>query len=410
MATIRPFRAVRPTKEKANLVASRSYLSYSNETLKEKLDNNPFTFLHIINPDYNDKTKKYGTEKFNLVKQKFTDFNSEGTLFQDEKQSIYIYSQKKKKKTFTGIITAASVDDYLNGNIKVHEQTITKREKIFKDYLQITGFNADPVLLSYSDNKNINSIVSNKMLERSEYEFTTTNKVSHKLWKIDDEQIINKIVSEFKNIEDIYIADGHHRSASSSLLCENLRKENPNYNPEDNFNFFMSFLIPESQLNIINFNRLIKHTNGFTELELISEIEKSYSIKNKEENIYSPILKDEIAMYLGGKWYSLIAHSKKYNSTFESLDPSILSENILSPILGITDEKIDKNITFLDGTIPLADLKTQVDSGEYKVAFILKPIDINSLKKVADNNEIMPPKSTYVEPKLRSGLTIYKLY
>ena len=410
MATIRPFRAVRPTRNKVNLVASRSYLSYSDETLKEKLDNNPFTFLHIINPDYNDKTKKYGTEKFNLVKQKFTDFNSEGTLFQDEKKSVYIYSQKNKNKTFTGIITAASVDDYLNGNIKVHEQTITKRQKIFKDYLQITGFNADPVLLSYSDNKNINSIVSNKMLERSEYEFTTTNKVSHKLWKIDDKQIINKIISEFKNIEDIYIADGHHRSASSSLLCENLRKENPNYNPKDNFNFFMSFLIPESQLNIINFNRLIKHTNGFTELELISEIEKSYSIKNKGGNIYSPILKDEIAMYLGGKWYSLIAHSKKYNSTFESLDPSILSENILSPILGITDEKTDKNITFLDGTIPLSDLKTQVDSGEYKVAFILKPIDINSLKKVADNNEIMPPKSTYVEPKLRSGLTIYKLY
>ena len=410
MATIRPFRAVRPTRDKVNLVASRSYLSYSDETLKEKLDNNPFTFLHIINPDYKHKTKKNGTEKFNLVKQKFTDFNSEGTLLQDEKKSIYVYSQKKKNKTFTGIIAAASVDDYLNGNIKVHEKTITKREKIFKDYLQITGFNADPVLLSYSDNKHINSIVSDKMSERSEYEFTTTNKVCHKLWKIYDEKIINKIVSEFKNIKDIYIADGHHRSASSSLLCENLRKENPNYNPEDNFNFFMSFLIPESQLNIINFNRLVKHTNGFTEQEIISKIEKSYSVKNKGENIYSPILKDEISMYLEGKWYSLIAYSKKYNSTFQSLDPSILSENILSPILGITDEKTDKNITFLDGTIPLLEIKSKVDSGEYKVAFILKPIDIDSLKKVADNNEIMPPKSTYVEPKLRSGLTIYKLY
>ena len=410
MATIRPFRAVRPTRDKVNLVASRSYLSYSDETLKEKLDNNPFTFLHIINPDYKHKTKKNGTEKFNLVKQKFTDFNSEGTLLQDEKKSIYVYSQKKKNKTFTGIIAAASVDDYLNGNIKVHEQTITKREKIFKDYLQITGFNADPVMLTYSDNKNINSIVSDKMSERSEYEFTTTNKVCHRLWKIDDEKIINKIVSEFKNIKDIYIADGHHRSASSSLLCKNLRKENPNYNPEDNFNFFMSFLIPESQLNIINFNRLVKHTNGFTEQDLISKIEKSYSVKNKGENIYSPILKDEISMYLEGKWYSLIAYSKKYNSTFQSLDPSILSENILSPILGITDEKTDKNITFLDGTIPLSEIKSKVDSGEYKVAFILKPIDIDSLKKVANNNEIMPPKSTYVEPKLRSGLTIYKLY
>jgi len=410
MAIIRPFNAIRPTRDKASLVASRSYLSYSDRTLQEKLDNNPFTFLHIINPNYTDKIKKHGIEKFKLIKQKFTDFNSKGTLLKDKKKSLYLYSQKKNQKIFTGIIAAISINDYLNKNIKIHEKTIKKRENLFKDYLRVTGFNADPVMLTYADNENIDFIISNKMQERSEYEFTTTNKVCHQLWKIDDKKIIDKIVSEFKKINNIYIADGHHRSSSSSLLCKNLRKENPHYNPKDNFNFFMSFLIPESQLNIINFNRLVKHTNGLSVKELIAKIEKSYYIENKGSNIYSPILKNEISMYLKGKWYSLIAHSKKYNSVSESLDPSTLSKNILSPILGITDETTNDSITFFDGTIPLSDIKTKIDNEEYKLAFILKPIDINALKEVANNNETMPPKSTYIEPKLRSGLTIYELY
>jgi len=409
MAIVRPFKAIRPKRDKVNLVASRSYLTYSDDTLQEKLDNNPYTFLHIINPDYNKKDKKSGKEKFNLVKEKFSKFINENVLFQEEENCFYIYQQKNENNIFTGIIAATSVDDYLNGNIKIHEQTITKREEMFKDYLQTTGFNAEPVLLTYKDNQNINSIIQKKTKERSEYEFTTTNKVLHKLWKIENKEDIENIISEFKKTKNIYIADGHHRSASSSLLCQNIRKENQDYNPEDNFNFFMSYLIPESELNIINFNRLIKHTNGLTANELIYKIENNYTVLEKGKNIYYPTFKDEISMYLGGNWYSLIAHFKKYNSTSESLDPSILSANILSPILGITDEKTDENISFYDGTIPLVELKEKVDNQEYSIAFILKPIDIESLKKVADNNEIMPPKSTYIEPKLRSGVTIYKL-
>ena len=280
---------------------------------------------------------------------------------------------------------------------------------MFKNYLQTTGFNAEPVLLTYSDNSVISGLISEKIKNRAEYEFTTTNKVCHKLWVVNNSDEIKVMVSEFSKINKIYIADGHHRSASSALLCQNIRKENTEFNPEDNFNFFMSYFIEESQLRIINFNRLIKHTNGQTANELIYKIEESYSVKKIENRIYSPTLKNEISMYFGGNWYSLIAHSKKYNSTSESLDPSILSESILSPILGITDEKTDSNISFYDGTIPLDELRKKVDNQEYSIAFILKPIDIKSLKKVADNNEIMPPKSTYIEPKLRSGLTIYKL-
>ncbi|MBT5858443.1 MAG: DUF1015 domain-containing protein [Flavobacteriales bacterium] len=409
MAKIKPFKAIRPTRDKANLVASRSYLSYSDESLKEKLDNNPFTFLHIINPDYNQKKKNNGIDKFDLVKGKFNTFVSDKTLFEEEKESIYIYQQIKEDVTFTGFIAATSVDDYLDGKIKIHEQTLTKREKMFKNYLQTTGFNAEPVLLTYSDNSVISGLISEKIKNRAEYEFTTTNKVCHKLWVVNNSDEIKVMVSEFSKINKIYIADGHHRSASSALLCQNIRKENTEFNPEDNFNFFMSYFIEESQLRIINFNRLIKHTNGQTANELIYKIEGSYSVKKMGKEIYSPTLKNEISMYFGGNWYSLIAHSKKYNSTSESLDPFILSESILSPILGIADEKTDSNISFYDGTIPLDELRKKVDNQEYSIAFILKPIDIESLKKVADNNEIMPPKSTYIEPKLRSGLTIYKL-
>ncbi|MAO71246.1 MAG: hypothetical protein CMD02_01900 [Flavobacteriales bacterium] len=409
MAIIRSFKAVRPTRDKANLVASRSYLSYSDETLKEKLDNNPFTFLHIINPDYKNLVKSTGVEKFKLVKKKFQKFINEGIFFQDKSDSLYIYQQTKENRIYTGIIAATSIDDYKNGNIKIHEQTLTKRKEMFKDYLQTTAFNAEPVLLTYQDNTNINSIIQEKIEERAEYEFTTTNKVLHKFWNITDKESINTITKEFEKIKNIYIADGHHRSASSSLLCKNIREENPNYNPEDNFNFFMSYLIAESNLNILNYNRLVRKTNSISNKELIDKIKENYNISEKNENFYSPIVKYEISMYLSGKWYSLVAKKRNYQSTAESLDPSILSKYILAPILGIKDEKTDKNISFYDGTIPLSVMKKKVDSGEYDIAFILKPIDIESLKKVSDNNEIMPPKSTYIEPKLRSGLTIYKL-
>ena len=409
MATIRSFKAIRPTRDKAHLVASRSYLSYSDETLKEKLDNNPYTFLHIINPDYKKRVKNSGTEKYKLVQNKFQEFVNDGILFKEKKESLYIYQQIKENRIYTGLIAATSVDDYINGNIKIHEHTLTKREEMFKDYLQTTGFNAEPVLLTYKDNEIINSIVQQKIQERAEYEFTTTNKALHKFWNINDINIIKKITEEFKNIKDIYIADGHHRSASSVLLCKNLREKYPDYDSDDNFNFFMSCLIPENELNIINFNRLVKHTNGLSSNELIHLIKKNYTVSEKGKELYSPTGEDEISMYFSGKWFSLIAKSKNYKSTSASLDPSILSANILSPILGITDEKTDKNISFYDGTIPLSVLKNKVDSGEYSIAFILKPIDIESLKKVSDNKEIMPPKSTYIEPKLRSGLTIYTL-
>jgi len=402
MAIVRSFKAIRPTRDKANLVASRSYLSYSDETLKEKLEHNPFTFLHIINPDYKDEIKLKGVEKFKAVKEKFNKFQESGFLITEPSESFYVYQQTHEKHTFEGIIGATAVADYLTGNIKKHEHTLTAREEMFKSYLDTTGFNAEPVLLCHKENTTITAIIQQYKGTRAEYEFTTTNKVVHKLWLVNNTDDINTITNAFSTIDNLYIADGHHRSASSALLAQNSNKSNSQY--------FMSFLIDENQLNIINFNRLVKHTNGLTSYELITEIEKSFTILKKGSSPYSPTLTDEISMYLRGAWHSLIALPTSIKQDCVSkLDPAILSDNILAPILGITDEKTDKNIVFEAGTILLTEIAEKVDADDFEVAFILKPIPINALKEVADNNLSMPPKSTYIEPKLRSGLIIYPL-
>jgi len=402
MAIVKPFKAIRPTRDKASLVATRSYLSYSDETLKEKLEHNPFTFLHIINPYYKDEIKRKGIKKFKAVKSKFNDFKEAGYLITEPAESFYIYQQKNENNTFEGIIGATAVSDYLKGNIKKHEHTITEREEMFKSYLNTTGFNAEPVLLSHQKNTDITNLIQKHKSTRAEYEFATTNKAVHRLWLVNNTDDINTITKSFATIDNLYIADGHHRIASSALLAQNSPKKSSQY--------FMSFLIDENQLNILNFNRLIKNTNGLTSHEFITEIEKSFTVVNKGSMPYSPSLKDEICMYIRGDWFSLVVlQSHVTHDCVNKLDPVILSNNILAPILNITDEKTDKNISFESGTTPLSIIKNKIDSGEYAVAFILKPIPILSLKEVADNNLSMPPKSTYIKPKLRSGLTIYSL-
>ena len=400
MVKVRPFKAIRPTRDKAHLFATRSYLTYSKETLKEKLEHNPYTFLHIINPEYKKKDRKKGFEKFKLVKQKFEEFEKSGILKKEEKKIFYLYRQRSRSYVFEGIIAACSVDDYINGIIKGHEHTITKREQMFTNYLNTTCFNADPVLLSYKGENRINDVIKSVSRTRAEYNFTTTNKVQHQLWLIDTQEDINLICKSFKNIEKIYIADGHHRTASSALLAKKR-----NAKKDANSNYFMSFLIAENQLNIINFNRLLKNINNLSVTEFIEQIKNTYTVV--ESSFTEGKEKDEIGMYLDGKYYLLKAKKGSYrNDCVNRLDPAILFNNILSPILGIKDEKTDKNISFVAGNTPMEKIKESVDSGKFAVAFILKPIPIKALKEVADKGKIMPPKSTYIEPKLRSGLTI----
>ena len=410
MIKINPFQAIRPTRDKAYLVASRSYLSYSETTLREKLLNNPYTFLQVINPEYSlDSPILHGIEKYKLVRQKYLNFRSDGTLVKDEKPCFYIYQQVTQENIYTGIIVAASIDDYLNGIIKLHEHTISKREVMFSDYLEHTGFNAEPVLLTYPKIPRVNEIMNVYMQERPEYEFTSTNKVLHNLWLIDKDIDIKEIQSLFMKVDSVYIADGHHRSASSALYCNRKREQLTNIKGSEPFNYFMSFMIDDEQMRIYDFNRLVKDLNGWSINEYLLKVGEVYNI---EKNVnHKPTQKDEIYMYLDGNWFSLIAKANTYDASHcvDHLDPAILSKNILDPILGIKDIRNDQRIDFMDGKQGLTSLKNAVDSGDYRVAFALKPITIEQLKHVSDQNEVMPPKSTYIEPKLRSGLTIYSL-
>ena len=402
MAKVQPFRAIRPTRDKVHLFATRSFLTYSKATIKDKLKNNPYTFLHIINPDSKKKIKQ-GVEKYKLVKKKFDDFQKSGFLIKDKDESFYIYKQEHESRKFEGIIAACSIDDYRKGVIKAHEKTIEKRKNIFTEFLENTCFNADPVLLCYKKQDKINKIISKVKKYQAEYDFTTTNKVRHQLWKIDNSVDIDLICKSFSKINNIYIADGHHRIASSENLATNkIDSKSPN------LNFFMSLLITDNQLNIISFNRLIKNINDLESKEFIKRIKKTY-IVNKCSSI---IPKDEsqIRMYINKTLYNLKPKNGSYKEDcVNSLETSILSNNILSPILGIKDERTDTNISFVSGKISIKEIKEQVDNGNYKVAFILNPITIEAIKQVADKGKIMPPKSTYIEPKLRSGIVIYPL-
>ncbi|MBE50132.1 MAG: hypothetical protein CMP51_00300 [Flavobacteriales bacterium] len=408
MVKIKPFRAIRPKRDKVGLVASRSYLTYTKSNLKEKLENNPYTFLHIINPDYNSKKKITYKEKLKKVKNKYLKFIKKNILIQDNNENLYIYQQETLDQKYIGIIACVSAEDYIKKNIKVHEETITNREEKFKEYLNEVGYNAEPVLLTYNDNEIINNLILKHIKNRAEYEFTTTNKVTHKMWIISDSRLIMKITSCFEKTHNIYIADGHHRIASSSLLHSEKSISNKYY--LKNSDYFMCYLLPFTQLKIINFNRLIKIKNHIDKSKIIEEIKKFFTVKKINSPEYSPKFENEISMYFEGNWFSLLYNKIESNMKIsKQIITSILSDKILTPILGIIDEKTDEDIKFVEGNICISKIKREIDKLNYDIAFILKPISIKQLKKVADNDEIMPPKSTYILPKLRSGLTIYNL-
>ncbi|MFT5970491.1 MAG: hypothetical protein ACI8ZO_001003 [Flavobacteriales bacterium] len=416
MTKIRPFKAVRPTRDKVHLVASRSYVSYSPESLNDKLSENPYTFIHVINPEFGKQgPKKEGKARFYMVKSRFDEFVDEGVYVQDEIPQFYIYRQTKQgvnpNVSYTGIIAGASIDDYMEGHIKVHEQTLTKRENMFKDYLDVCDFNAEPVLLTYPPQDAIEEIVKKYTSQRAEYDFTSTNKDRHTVWLIDKDEDIKGIMESFENVSDLYIADGHHRSASSVLLGEDRRKNKGKFDGEESFNYFMSYLVPEDQLHIYDFNRLVEDLNHLYKDEFIEKLEQVADLTSMGSDIFKPTRLHQLSMYLEGEWFALEFKSDYYDDfdPINSLDAHLLSKHILGPILEIHDLKTDKRIEFMDGVKGMQGLKDRVDSERAKVAFGLFPVSIEQLKHVADTGNSMPPKSTYVEPKLRSGLTIFPI-
>ena len=403
MAKINPFKAVRPTRDKVSLVASRSYQSYTQDEREARLDYNPFSFLHIVNPGYKYHKEISGKERYGLVRNRYLEFKEDGIFVQDETPCLYIYRVvNREQQVFTGIVAAASTEDYKNNVIKKHEDTIEYREQVFKEYLKTVGFNAEPVLLTYPDSDIISNILEKYTETRAEFEFTTTYRDTHYLWLVEDTNDIKIIQDEFTRIGDVYIADGHHRSASSFLLSEDTQKES--------YRSFMSYLIPESELRIYEFNRLIKDLNGLSKEQFLLELDQIYRIENRGLELYKPSKKHHFSMYLDGEFYSLYLRKTHYNFTdsLSELDTHILYITILKPILGITDLRNDSRIDYGYDKHNVIEMKNRIDSGEFAVGFGLVPVNVEEMKRIADEELTMPPKSTYIEPKLRSGVAIYE--
>ena len=410
MAIVKPFKAVRPSRDKVALVSSKSYEAYTPAELRAKLDFNPFTFLHIINPGYKYHHQYSGEERFQLVNNRYEEFLENGIFLQDDSPSLYIYETSDSYDTFCGIIAATSVQDYKDGLIKKHEGTIHRREVLFQTYLKTTGFNAEPVLLMHEDNDELHDMINTIKTNRPEYEFSTTDKKLHRLWLVQESEDLEKITSIFGSIDALYIADGHHRSASSSLLADSFQAENNNHNGEEDYNFFMSYLIPESNLKIYEFNRFVKDLNGLSVDEFLIKLDAYFRIENRGPSLYTPTKKHHFSMYLNGDFYSLYLRKKKYNfdDALSKLDAEILYRTILKPILGIEDLNNNDRMGYSNNKLDILSIKTNVDSGKFTVGFGLLPITVEEMKEVADAELKMPPKTSYIEPKLRSGLTMYE--
>lgn len=404
MIQVKPFKAVRPTRDKVHLVASRSYVSYNSAQLRNKLNENPYSFLHIIHPDYSvKKIHKTGnlTERFRLVRKRYEEFMASEVLVRDDRPAFYIYRQTKNGHPFIGIIGAVSIDDYLQGKIKIHEHTLAKREETFTSYLDTTNINAEPVLLMSETSATLEDIYVKYLAQRPEYDFTTTNTVRHQLWVIHDTDDIALVENAYKAMDALYIADGHHRSASSAKLHE-LRKKSGDSGAEPH-NYCLAYIMDERSVRIYEYNRLVKDLNGLTVEEFLEKLGSVFYI-NEAPALYKPGQKGEFSMYLNKQWYAL-----NLKHTEDRLDSQVLSDTVLAPILNILDLRKDKRIAFMEGPRGMEGLKTAVDKKQFQVAFGLYPVHISELKSIADKGLNMPPKSTWVEPKLRSGLVIYEL-
>jgi uncharacterized protein (DUF1015 family) len=406
MARIIPFTAVRPTRDKVCLVSCRSYEEYVTAELAAQLDFNPLSFLHVLKPAYtNQETVSY-EKRYRQVNKKYQDFKTEKILVKDKKPAIYIHKIITNTHSFTGIIVGTSIADYRNNSIKKHEETIAFRVRLLKDYMKHSEFNTEPVLMSYPDNKIIENWIFNRTQKLADFEFSTTKKEINYLWKIDDLLEITWIQNIFEKIDSLYIADGHHRSAAAALLAEE------NKNTENTASdYLLSYLISENNVKVYEFNRLIKDLNGFEKEVFVEKLSENFFVKNLKQQPFQPTKKHEFGMYLDNEFYSLLLREEKFvfKTALESLDTQILYETVLLPLLAIKDLRNDERIEYVSGKQSILELKNSIDEEEFEVGFILFPSNINEIKALADANLIMPPKSTYIEPKFRSGIVVYEL-
>jgi len=411
MAEVKPFCAIRPTRDKVALVTTRSYDIYQKKELLDILRMNPFSFLHILRPGFKFHKTVHGLKRFHMVRNRYSEFKENDILKSDKKPGFYLHQKSFNGKIFWGIIGLASLDDYQSTVIKKHEKTLSEREALFGNYLEVTGFNAEPVLITYPDHDFLSSLIEKYRKLRAEYEFTTNKNRTHFMWLINEDEEIQQISEAFSQMPSLYIADGHHRTASSNYLYKKVLGGTDKRLKELS-KYFMAYFIPESNLRITSFFRFVNHLNGMSKKEFLIALDEDFRIQNLGKQLYKPSKKHHFSMYLDGDFYKLYLRKSSFNplNELDDLDSQILLKHILEPILGITDPSHDKNIHYLPETGNEMQLQNLVDSGHYAVGFGSFPISVEQLKIVADNDLIMPPKSSYIEPKLRSGLTIYEFF
>lgn len=413
MAKVKPFKGVRPPKEIVTEVASRPYDVLNSEEARSESEGNPKSLYHIIKPeiDFEPGKDEHSPEVYDKAVENFNAFQNNGWLVQDNKEHYYIYAQTMEGRTQYGIVIAANVDDYMNERIKKHELTRRDKEEDRMKHVRINNANIEPVFFAFPDNEVLEAIIKNVTATTPEYDFTAPDGFGHHFWVVEDDDTIAAITAEFEKIPYLYIADGHHRTAAAALVGNEKAKQNPNHKGDEEYNYFLAVAFPASHLKIIDYNRVVKDLNGLSPQDFIAALDKDFIVEEAGEEIYTPSGLHNFSLYLPGKWYSLTAREGRYddNDPIGVLDVTISSDLILRDILGIHDLRSDKRIDFVGGIRGLGELKRRVDSGEMAMALALYPVSMKQLMDIADSGNIMPPKTTWFEPKLRSGLVIHKL-
>lgn len=413
MAKIKPFRGVRPPKNMVTEVASRPYDVLNSDEARKEAEGNAKSLYHIIKPeiDFEPGTDEHDERVYVKAAENFKAFQEKGWLVQDAKEHYYIYAQTMDGRTQYGIVIAANVADYMEGRIKKHELTRRDKEEDRMKHVRVNDANIEPVFFAFPDNVVLQDIIDKVTAGEPEYDFTAPDGFGHHFWVIDDDELIETITREFDKMPALYIADGHHRTAAAALVGHEKAQNNPNHSGDEEYNYFLAVAFPASHLKIIDYNRVVRDLNGLSQEEFLGRLEENFTVEKKGCEEYRPNALHNFSMYLGGQWYSLTAKPGTYNDQdpIGVLDVTVSSDLILRDILGITDLRSDKRIDFVGGIRGLGELKRRVDSGEMSVALALYPVTMEQLMTIADTGNIMPPKTTWFEPKLRSGLVIHKL-
>lgn len=414
MATVKPFRGFRPPKNLVEQVESRPYDVLNSEEARAEAGDNEKSLYHIIKPeiDFEPGTSEYDPRVYEKAAENFKKFKKNGWLVQDAEDHYYIYAQTMNGKTQYGIVVGAYVEDYMNGIIKKHELTRRDKEEDRMKHVRVNNANMEPVFFAYPDNEKLNALLNKYAATEPEYDFIAPiDGFRHQFWVISDKDDMKLITDEFAAMPALYIADGHHRSAAAALVGAEKAKQNPNHKGDEEYNYFMAVCFQASQLTILDYNRVVTDLNGYKSEDFLKALDKNFIVEKKGTEVYRPNALHNFSMYLDGEWYSLTAREGTYNPNdpIGVLDVDVSSRLIFDELLGIKDFRSDKRIDFVGGLRGLEELKRRVDSGEMKMALALYPVTMKQIMDIADSGKIMPPKATWFEPKLRSGLVIHEL-